>query len=208
MMKPGLRHSNLAILALLFLSACSTRVQVTHYPEHDDHRLVQLQTYCWADDTHSPIEKADPTGGHHSSFDQMVRSVINKELSEKNYREVECASAGFQIDYRMNIHEDVVAIDFDGGEPSEPGTNPYQFKWKIGDRGDTSYEGLSGPEEQIITVRHGTIHVGAFIPDQRFVWHSSAEKPLDDRDSDETRRSNIRHALRKLMENFPEYQGK
>lgn len=210
--------SRIFVVSLLsaFVAACSTRTQVISYPEHYDASIAHMQRYCWADDRMlgekdhhgNPIEKTDPTGGHPVHLDSMVHAEIDARLQKKNYLKTACDQADFHIDYRMNIHEDVVAADIYNSDPEHPTANPHQFKWKIGDRGTTSYEGLSGPEEQIITVRHGTIHIGAFLANHRLAWHSSAEKKLDDRDSDETRQQHVKHAIRKVMEGFPEYQPK
>lgn len=208
--------SRIIVISLLsaFVAACSTRIQVTSYPEHYDASIAHMQRYCWADNSMlgekdhrgNPIEKADPTGSHPSHLDSIVHNEIDAELQKKHYVKAPCSQAEFHIDYRMNVHEDVVAADIYSSDPEHPTANPHQFKWKIGDRGNTSYEGLSGPEEQIITVRHGTIHIGAFRADHRLAWHSSAEKKLDDRDSDEARQKHIKHAIRMAMEGFPEYQ--
>jgi hypothetical protein len=189
-------------IVLLHTTACSTRIQVTEYPTGHESRLAGFSSYCWADNKHreSAIEKIEPAGGHHNVFDPLIRSTINADLKQKSYSETDCATASFIIDYRIGLHEDVVAVDatFDNSP-----VNPYGPRWSIGDDRSVTYEGLAEPDENIITVRHGTMHVAAFSNTNKILWHSSAEKTLNDKDTEETRKASIKKATQKIMASFP-----
>lgn len=191
-----------ACFILLHITACSTRVLVTEYPTDRESQLAGFSTYCWVDEANREgvLEKIEPTGGHHNVFDPIIRMTINSDLSEKGYTQSDCSTANFQIDYRMGLHEDVAAVDatFD----SSP-VNPYGPRWSIGDDREVTYEGLAKPDEYIITVRHGTLHIAAFTTTNKILWHSSAEKTLNEKESIEMRKAGIKTAVQKVMTGFP-----
>jgi len=190
------------------ISACSTRIQITEYPTEQEKHLATLQSYCWADSIkrEGALEKMQPTGGHHNVFDAGIRTAINTSLLQKGYKQVDCNRADFIIDYRMGLHEDVAAVDESTGTRADTAANPYGPRWSIGDDSSVNYDGLVKPKDDIITVRHGTIHIAAFTSGNAVLWHSSAEKTLREQDSDETRRENINSAVQKLMTGFPAKQ--
>jgi len=198
----SLRYSLLC--AMLFTAACSTRIQVTEYPTNQETRLASFANYCWAERNgkESALEKIDPTGGHHSVFDHGVIQAIDEDLRHKGYQQTSCAKANFIIDYRMGLHQDVAAVDA-SSEAEDSSMNPYGPRWSIGDDNSVTYEGLKKPRENIIVVRHGTIHIAAFSSANEILWHSSAEKTLNDQDTDETRKANLEKAIDEMMENFP-----
>jgi len=198
--KPASRYFTLGFL--LLVTACSTRTQITEYPTHHEEKLAAFTLYCWADDSdkETALEKVVPTSGHHTVFDQSIRDAINKDLVEKGYQQTNCSSADFVIDYRMGLHEDVAVVD---ATSRDSNINPYGPRWRIGDDNNINYEGLTEPKEDIITVRHGTIHIAAFTSDNKILWHISAEKNLREQDDDETRKANIKTAVHSMMANFP-----
>ncbi len=101
----------------------------------------------------------------------------------------------------MGLHEDVAAVD---ASLDDTGTNnSYGPRWSIGDDKSVTYEGLTAPKEDIITVRHGTLHIATFTAANKILWHSSAEKMLNDQDSDATRAANLKMAVQKIMADFP-----
>lgn len=183
------------------LAACSYRIKVDNYPTGQEEKLSALSTYCWSNDgaAANPLAQQSPVGGHHRLFDSTIRATVESALAAKGYHNTDCAHADFNIDYRLGLHTDVAAIDSTGKDT----LNDYGPKWKIGDDNSVSYEGLVKPKDQVVTVQHGTLHVGAFTRDNRILWHSSAEKTLNDRDTDEQRRDNIAAAVNKVMAGFP-----
>jgi len=191
------------LLTLLLTTAgCSTRIKITEYPTPFEDKLAAFSTYCWADHIGKPgaLEKLEPTGGHHVVFDQGIRETINNLLNQKGYRMTDCSSPDFIIDYRMGLHQDVAAVD--ATTDSSP-AHTYGPRWSIGDDQSINYEGLKKPEENIITVNHGTLHIAAFSNDNTVLWHSSAEKTLNDQDSDEARKNHIQKAVQEIMDEFP-----
>ena len=183
------------------LAACSHRIKVDNYPTGLETSLTNMHAYCWADSAGlaSPLDTVIAAGGHNKWFDHTIRDTINYSLSIKGYQLSDCSRADFLVDYRMGIHTDVAATDSAETETM----NDYGPKWKIGDDNTVEYKGLAKPKEKIVTVQHGTLHVVAFKRDNHSLWHSSAEKTLDDRDSDDQRRENIKQAVEKLMDDFP-----
>lgn len=201
-------HRCFVIVGLLLLSACASNIEITHYPIPEENRVPQLKAYCWAgENDQGAMGKISPTGGHHSDFDAGVRASINATLTEKGYHSGPCETADFMIDYRMGIHTDVATADV-GAEnvtdaSSEEYVHEYGAKWTFDKQADIHYEGLAEPEETLIIVRHGTLHVAAFTPAGKILWHSSAEKVLNERNTDAERMEAIKKAAGKTMENFP-----
>jgi len=184
------------------ISACSTRIQITRYATPFEDKLASFSTYCWADHIGKAgaLEKLEPASGHHIVFDQGIRETINGLLNQKGYRMADCSSADFIIDYRMGMHQDVAAVD---AATDRSPANTFGPRWSIGDDQSINYEGLKKPKENIITVNHGTLHVAAFANDNTVLWHSSAEKTLNDQDSDEARKNHIKEAVQEIMDEFP-----
>lgn len=195
------------LCAALFISTgCSTRLQITEYPTTFENQLATFTTYCWAENTgkQGALEKLEPTSGHHRVFDKGIRETINKQLGEKGYQMTDCSQAGFIIDYRMGLHEDIAVVDATTNSNSASNySNNYGPRWSIGDDQSINYEGLKAPKENVITVRHGTLHVAAFSKDDTVLWHSSAEKTLTDQESDDARKIHIHEAVQRIMDSFP-----
>lgn len=191
--------------ALLMLSACSSRVQVTEHPTGRESTISTFSSYCWAEDNNeeSALEKVAPTGGHHQVFDSAIREVIDNSLAQKHYRKGACAHAEFIVDYRVGLHEDVAVVDATVTDDTDS-ANPYGPQWRIGDDSSVTYEGIAEPEEEIITVRHGTVHVAAFSSNNRLLWHRSGEKLLNEQTSEAERESSLRQSIAEIMDSFPD----
>jgi hypothetical protein len=198
--------SFLICMVILHTTACSNRIEITEYPANRETKLSGFSSYCWADETNpeNALVKIEPTGGHNKLFDQNIRDDINADMSKKGYQKTKCANADFIIDYRMGFHEDVAAVDATTYD-DETNRN-YGPRWRIDDDSAVTYEGMVKPKEEIITVRHGTLHVAAFSASNQVLWHSSAEKTLNERDSDKTRHAIVRKAVGKIMATFPAKQ--
>lgn len=189
----------------LLLGACVSSIEVTHYPIPQETRVPGLKTYCWAEENNQgAMGSISPTGGHHSFFDATVRSRINTALADKGYRSSPCETADFMIDYRMGIHTDIASADAASTDVgAEDSIHDYGAKWTFGKQADIHYEGLAQPEETLITVQHGTLHIAAFSTKSGVLWHSSAEKLLNELDSDAERLETIQKAVEKTMKYFP-----
>jgi hypothetical protein len=200
------------LVILLAFSACSTRLQVTSYPTQHEQQLSSLNSYCWADrqGEANVLEKQEPVGGHHLAYDTLVRTTIEADLKEKGFVQADCPAANFLLDYRMGSHDDVAAVDASASNSPASNTSPpnlYGPRWSIGDDNSVSYEGLKKPKDNVIVVRHGTLHIAAFTSQNIMLWHSSAEKMLDDTDDDNARRASIISAVHALLKNFPSQSG-
>jgi len=202
-MKPVRRLSRCVLpvaLTLSLLAACSTGIQVFEYSTGNEAGLPAMAQYCWAGDGAETLMKTIETaGGHHPFFDSTVRAAINDTLTAKGYRQSSCREADFLIDYRMGLHEDIAAND----ASTEDTLHDYGLKWRIGNDASLEYQGLSRPDEVIITVRHGTLHIAAFKPDGQLLWHGSAEKTLNERDTDDQRLATVHEAAQKVLDRFP-----
>jgi hypothetical protein len=206
-MKPH-RHQNtsarLLLAAALCISACSTKVQVTVYPTQLETTLATFSSYCWAEDDprEAALAKIEPAGGHYNLFDSSIREVIDADLGRKHYQKTACASADFIIDYRMGLHEDVAVVDETVTDDTHT-ANPYGVQWRIDDDRSMTYKGLAKPNENVITVRRGTIHIAAFSNSNKLLWHSSGEKILNDQATEEERRASLKKGIAEIMEEFP-----
>lgn len=197
-------RNSLAAASLLLLGACVSNIQVTHYPTQQENHIPELKTYCWAGNKdENTMGNISPTGGHHSTFDAPVRNRVNEALTAKGYRSSPCEAAGFIVDYRIGIHTDIASADASTDVNAEESTQDYGAKWTFDKQADIHYEGLAEPEETLITVQHGTLHIAAFTTAGKVLWHSSAEKLLNERDSDADRLDTVRKASDKVMEAFP-----
>jgi len=191
--------------SLLLLGACVSSIEVTHHPISQETRIPELKTYCWAEEnSQGTMGSISPTGGHHSFFDATVRHGINEALADKGYRPSPCETADFMIDYRIGIHTDIASADAASTDVgAEDSIHDYGAKWTFGKQADIHYEGLAQPEETLITVQHGTLHIAAFSTATGVLWHSSAEKLLNELDSDTERLKTIKKAVEKTMKYFP-----
>lgn len=198
---------NLLLLSatLLTVSACSSRVQVTEHPTGRESTLSSFGSYCWAEDNNEEgaLEKVAPTGGHHQVFDSSIRDVVDASLAKKHYQKTACANAEFIIDYRVGLHEDIAVVDATVTDDTTS-ANPYGPQWRIGEDNSMTYEGIAEPEEDIITVRHGTIHIAAFSNSNQLLWHRSGEKMLNEQASDSEREASLRRAVADIMDDFPD----
>lgn len=184
----------------LLLAGCASSIQVTHYPTPQEDRLPTFKNYCWATGKAADaITSLAPTSGHNQFFDPTIRASMNEILKEKGYASGPCTTADFMIDYRMGIHEDVAAAD----TSIEDSLHDYGAKWSFGKQDDIQYEGISPPEEILITVQHGTLHIAAFTVNGELLWHSEAEKVLNERSTDAERLQTVRNATDKVMQYFP-----
>jgi len=196
------------LVTLLALAACSTRLQVTSYPTQQEQQLSKLTTYCWASPQGeaNALEKQDPLGGHHNAFDSLIRATAEADLKAKGFEQTDCTAANFELDYRLGSHNDIAVADASTSNSPASNTsqpNPYGPRWSIGDDHSVSYEGLKKPKDNVIVVRHGTLHFAAFTSQDLMLWHSSAEKPLNDQDDESTRQANIVQAVHELLMGFP-----
>ena len=196
--------SALTFSALLLLGACASDIKVTHHSLENEKQLARLDSYCWAiNKADEAMEALAPGGGRNALFDPSVRASINESLEEKGYRLVACKDAAFMVDYRMAIHSDVAASDASVENSPQSSIHDYGFKWKINEQADLEYKGLSQPEDILITVQHGTLHIAAFTPVGQLLWHGSAEKVLSERESERDRLKSVRRATEGTMEHFP-----
>jgi len=205
MKMPASNSRNLLILTSLLLGSCVSSIEVTHHPVLQEKLIPAMQTYCWAEESSiGTMSSISPTGGHHSQFDASVRTRVNAALADKGYRPSLCETADFMIDYRIGIHTDIASADAAStGVGAEDSIHDYGAKWTFGKQADIHYEGLAQPEETLITVQHGTLHIAAFSTVTGVLWHSSAEKLLNELDSDAERLKTIQVAAEKTMKYFP-----
>jgi hypothetical protein len=186
---------------ILLLGGCASGIQVTHHPLAAESNLPGMHTYCWAiGKAEDAMECLAPAAGHNKFFDPTVRASINEALEAKGYIPGDCATADFMIDYRMGIHEDVAAVDVSAEDP----LHDYGARWSFGKQADIHYEGLTQPEETLITVQHGALHIAAFTPAGELLWHSESHKVLSERETDSNRLKTIRKASDGAMKYFPE----
>ncbi len=192
----------MALAALLSLGACSS-LEITRHKTEATTDLTSMKTYRWADG--EAFDSVEPTGGHNRSYDAVIRDAANQVLQQKGYEET-TGNADFTVDYRIVIKEDVVATDSAySASQNDEDVNQFGPTWQMGG-GDAGYQGLATPEEELIFLQRGTLHIGAFNDNNELVWHSSAEKMLNSQNSDAQRRESIHKAVTRISETFPNKQ--
>lgn len=188
------------LMVVALLGGCTTDLVVTQHETESRVDLAAQKTYNWARD--SKLSDVDPVAGHNRVFDQLVRHTINTALTEKGYVLTDSPNADFSIDYRIGVIEEVVASDAAYSQSqNDPAINPYGLTWKLGENG--RYEGLESPPEELIFLRRGRLHIGAFAPDQSLVWHVSAERLMSSQKTDAEHNQIIREVVEEIIKDFP-----
>lgn len=197
-------HLLFCLFTMAVMTACSNGISLEKHKTEGSLSLTQQQTFNWA--SNSRFTDTDAVAGHNRDFDVLVRQAVNQVLTDKGYTFTQSAQADFSVDYRINIKEEVVATDAAYSQSeNDQNMNYYGPTWKLGSS-DGVYQGFEDPEEELIFLQKGRLHIGAFSPEKTLVWHTSAVKLLNSQKTDAERKQVIQQAVQKIMATFPKQQ--
>lgn len=202
-----MRHSTLirtgiASLLLCLLTACATsdRTAIKRLDTDVDANFAELKTYRW---DFAALGKIQPEGGHIPEFDRVLCEHVDKHMAERGYRRVDQGDADFVLDYRVVITQQEGSEATGGTMENEQRANEYGLRWTFDRDESPTFQGLQAPKDQTFVYRNGTLHLAAFDPQGRVIWHSSATRLLNGRGNEAERRAALRIAVNKLMDRFP-----
>jgi hypothetical protein len=184
----------LALAGLLLLAGCSS--QPVFIVDHDEQfDFGGFSTYRWYDDVH-PSQQAEYRA--YNSSDKRVRTYIDRELKQKQFREISSGTPDFLVEYNISRQEKM-KIDNIAGYPPKGvhggvGVGTYGSGMSIG------YS--SGPS--VKTYKEGTVIIDVIdTASERVVWRSLAEGRLKKSLSHKEKDALASGLARELMAEFP-----
>jgi hypothetical protein len=180
--------------ALLLVGGCASQPLfiVDHDPEFDFRRY---RTYAWYDDLHK-TQLAEYR--QYNSSDKRVRTYVDRELTQKGFREVSSGNPDFLVNYSISRQEHM-KVDSFAGYPSA-GMYGGVGAGTMGSGVSVGYS--SGPS--VRTYKEGTVVLDVIdTPSNRIVWRSLAEGRLAKSLSHSEKDSRASKLAREMMTDFP-----
>mgnify|MGYP003111044903 CR=1 FL=1 len=193
-MTTPLARVGLILLASLSLCACGSQplLIVDHDPTFD---FATLKTYRWYDDVY-PSKTSEYR--QYNSSDTRIRHYVNRELEQRDYREVSRGTPDFLVNYSVS-REEKMKVNSIAGYPSA-GMHGGVGVGSYGSAVSLGYS--SGPS--VSTYREGTVIIDVIDASTRnIIWRSLAEGRLEKLSSHKDKDNRASKVAREMMTDFP-----
>lgn len=194
------RHKGFLVGALISLSACVAGLHVKEVEIANAASPATFTTYRWA---LSLMREATVEEHTETRYSEMIQSAMDRVLRHHGYRraddDAEAMIVAFQITVKDSVetHESMTVTD-----PLDETLN-YGLRWRLsaGDK-PLRLERMS-PAEEIRYLEEGTLHIGAFAPDQSPLWHAMGHKIVNRSHMEDEHRAVLEKSVARILARFP-----
>jgi hypothetical protein len=174
------------------LAGCSSLRVSSDYDSAAD--FSALQTFDWL--PAAPVESGDPRIQYDSLLANRVKTAVNERLAAKGF-ERSAGHADFLVTYHVAIDNKISVTYLNELYGYGPGWGPMY-------RRNIMHYGYPGREAMVSEYQVGTLILDvAHAADRQLIWRGTASDEVYPDNSAEAREKRVRHAVQKILEQFP-----
>lgn len=190
---------DLAVALLILVSGCSPGIHVRQVDVNARQSPLDYATYRWVP---TLLQEGAAEEIPDVQYSRAIRAEIDRALAHSGYLKVDDDESAMIVDFQLTVKKSE-AYESLANKDQLDETLRYGLRWRLptGDK-PLRIERMT-PEEEILYLEEGTLHIAVFSPDRMPLWHSMGHKLLDPSHTLEEHQVVLEESVAKMLARFP-----